>query len=220
MLAYFYYKSGLYIRVHPLCYDICISSLLIDSCLLLFLSSSIELFCIHLPSLSHHVYSLCTFTLFFYSSRDNYVCIGLFNSLGTTHIVCFQWPLTFMQNQHNHTVNTSSSMITSTSNKIQTKHKLINLPYESLSTGPLIMASSFSSSTLSSSNPCSTVNENNISSINDYIWLGTAGGGHCYCLDVQSGDFITRLVMYVYLFFSYIVSLCEAIIYGRRLSNT
>ncbi|CAH8598389.1 unnamed protein product [Schistosoma bovis] len=128
-------------------------------------------------------------------SRDNYVCIGLFNSLGTTHIVCFQWPLTFMQNQHNHTVNTSSSMITSTSNKIQTKHKLINLPYESLSTGPLIMASSFSSSTLSSSNPCSTVNENNISSINDYIWLGTAGGGHCYCLDVQSGDFITSLAL-------------------------
>ncbi|VDO54502.1 unnamed protein product [Schistosoma margrebowiei] len=119
-------------------------------------------------------------------SRDNYVCIGLFNSLGTTHIVCFQWPLTFMQNQHNHTVNTSSSMITSTSNKIQTKHKLINLPYESLSTGPLIMASSFSSSTLSSSNPCSTMNENNVSSINNYIWLGTAGGGHCYCLDVQS----------------------------------
>ncbi|CAI2731775.1 unnamed protein product [Schistosoma spindalis] len=138
-------------------------------------------------------------------SRDNYVCIGLFNSLGTTHIVCFQWPLRFMQNQYNHTVNTSSSMINSTFNKIQTKHKLINLPYESLSTGPLIMASSFSSFTLSTSNPCSIVNENNISSINDYIWLGTAGGGYCYCLAVQSGDFITRLVMYVHLlcFFLY-----------------
>ncbi|CAH8626159.1 unnamed protein product [Schistosoma rodhaini] len=128
-------------------------------------------------------------------SHDNYVCIGLFNSLSTTHIVCFQWPLTFMHNQHNHTINTSSSMITSTLNKIQTKHKLINLPFESLSTGPLIMASSFSSSTSSSSNQCSTMNENNISSINDYIWLGTAGGGHCYCLAVQSGDFITSLAL-------------------------
>ncbi|CAH8862304.1 unnamed protein product [Trichobilharzia szidati] len=88
-------------------------------------------------------------------SCDNYVCIGLFNSLGTSQFVCFQWPL-FTE---------IVSKDSSTPASLKTTHKLISLPYESLSTGPLIMTS------------------------------GSSGGGYCYCLSVKSGDVITSLAL-------------------------
>ncbi|TNN15383.1 C-Jun-amino-terminal kinase-interacting protein, partial [Schistosoma japonicum] len=103
-------------------------------------------------------------------SCDSHVCIGLLNSLGTSQFVCLQ-SQSFIRNQHNDAENTITP-----STKMQTIHKLINLPYESLSTGPLIM---------SSNSHCST----------DHVWLGTAGGGYCYCLAAQSGDFITSLAL-------------------------
>ncbi|KAH8857622.1 C-Jun-amino-terminal kinase-interacting protein 3, partial [Schistosoma japonicum] len=90
-----------------------------------------------------------------------------FNTNSRIHVIS----QSFIRNQHNDAENTITP-----STKMQTIHKLINLPYESLSTGPLIM---------SSNSHCST----------DHVWLGTAGGGYCYCLAAQSGDFITSLAL-------------------------
>ncbi|CAH8536186.1 unnamed protein product [Schistosoma turkestanicum] len=141
-------------------------------------------------------------------SRDNYLCIGLFNSTGTSHFVCFQWPLSFMQNQlHPTALNTSSLTSTPTAGAaavtpttIQTKHKLINLPHKSSSTGPLIMATAFSSSNdqklCLTTTTTTTTEENDVScTSSDHIWLGTAGGGHCYCLNIQSGEFVTSIAL-------------------------
>ncbi|CAH8605720.1 unnamed protein product [Heterobilharzia americana] len=111
-------------------------------------------------------------------SCDNHICIGLFNSLGVSQFVCFQWPLF------------TESMIRNSSNStsIKTTHKLINLPYNSLSTGPLIMTS----------NTCNDNKDNEMVDdevLDDHIWFGTAGGGYCHCLAVRSGKFITSLAL-------------------------
>lgn len=107
------------------------------------------------------------FTFSYRSSTCGLVCLSLSDPSGTSQLNVFR-----LSEAMNHASNNSST------GKITRTHQLITIPGDCVATGPVMMALDTRLSPDQSR----------------HVWLGTAGGGHCHELDLNTRQFAQRLV--------------------------
>ncbi|KAA0186619.1 Homeobox protein six [Fasciolopsis buskii] len=101
------------------------------------------------------------------ASTCGLVCLSLSDPSGTSQLNVFR-----LSEAMNHASNNSST------GKITRTHQLITIPGDCVATGPVMMALDTRLSPDQSR----------------HVWLGTAGGGHCHELDLNTRQFAQRLV--------------------------